>query len=446
MKLTHLSSAAVIIEHENTKILCDPWLIGDEYYGSWTVHPPLGHIDFSMFDDVDYIYISHIHPDHLSKETLKNIKQDIPVVIHSYDEPFLKNNLARLGRKTIELKHGEKFHCGDGLDIYIYASDDCDPDICFKFFGCGKSKSIDGGSTGIDTMSVFETREHCIVNVNDCPYELSKTTLERVVKNHPNPDLLLVGYAGAGSYPQCWASYSDEEKLNVYGIKKKNHFMNMGLDFIKKVRPKYYMPFAGTYVLSGKNAKLERLRVVPTLDEALEFYQKKYDEAEGFLLNSLSSFDLSDTNNIPDYKPIDREKQIKYCEEVLVNNKYVFDDDEEPTLEQITSLIPDAYNRYNKKREDLSFKTGTNIYIYLPENKMLKISADGSGYETINEPEFKDDRFVSYKLDFKLLLRILKGPKFAHWNNAEIGSHIEFFRRPEIYERKLYYSMNFFHA
>jgi len=258
--------------------------------------------------------------------------------------------------------------------------------------------------------------------------------------------LLLVGYAGAGSYPQCWANYSDEEKLNVYGIKKKDHFINMGLDFIKKVNPKYYMPFAGTYVLSGKNARLERFRVVPTLDEALDFYQKNYDEAEGFLLNSLSSFDLSDTDNIPDYKPIDREKQIKYCEEVLVNNKYVFDDDEEPTLTQITSLIPDAYDRYNKKREDLSFETQTNIYIHLPENKMLKISADGSGYEIINEPEFKDDRFVSYKLDFKLLFRILKGPKSAHWNNAEIGSHIEFFRRPEIYERKLYYSMNFFHS
>jgi len=35
---------------------------------------------------------------------------------------------------------------------------------------------------------------------------------------------------------------------------------------------------------------------------------------------------------------------------------------------------------------------------------------------------------------------------YAHWNNAEIGSHIEFERQPEIYERKLYYSMNFFHA
>ena len=181
-------------------------------------------------------------------------------------EPFLKRNLTRLGRNVIELKHGEKFECGAGLNIYIYASDDCNPEICFKFFGCGKSKSVDGGSTGIDTMSVFESSDHCILNVNDCPYELSKTALSRVLTNHKSVDLLLVGYAGAGSYPQCWSCYSDDDKLSKYGVKKKNHFLNMGLDYINQVQPKYYMPFAGTYVLSGRNAKLERFRLVTTLD------------------------------------------------------------------------------------------------------------------------------------------------------------------------------------
>ena len=445
MKITHISSAAVLIENKGTKVLCDPWLVGDEYYGSWTVHPPLNDVDFSIFDDVDYIYISHIHPDHLSEETLKKIKKDIPVLIHKYDEPFLKRNLTRLGRNVIELKHGEKFECGAGLNIYIYASDDCNPEICFKFFGCGKSKSVDGGSTGIDTMSVFESSDHCILNVNDCPYELSKTALSRVLTNHKSVDLLLVGYAGAGSYPQCWSCYSDDDKLSKYGVKKKNHFLNMGLDYINQVQPKYYMPFAGTYVLSGRNAKLERFRVVPTLDEALDFYKEKNNSSKGLLLNSFSSFDLND-ESIPEYKPLDREAQIKYCEEVLINKKYIFDKDEEPSLSSIISLIPEAYNRYNKKREELAFSTNTNIYIYLPEEKMLKISADGSGYDVINNVDFNDERFVSYKLNFKLLYRIFRGPKHAHWNNAEIGSHIEFFRKPEVYERKLYYSMNFFHS
>ena len=183
MKLTHIASATTIISHKNTKVLTDPWLVGEEYYGSWTHYPPLK-VDWSLFDDIDYIYISHIHPDHMSKETLKKINPEIPILIHSYDSKFTKLNLERMGRKVIELDHGEVFDCGDGLSISIYAADDCNPGICFKFFGCGKMES-NFGSTWIDTMAVFDNGSKTILNVNDCPFDLSKKTLERVLKKHP---------------------------------------------------------------------------------------------------------------------------------------------------------------------------------------------------------------------------------------------------------------------
>tara|TARA_B100000287_G_scaffold429849_2_gene483943 strand:+ start:1162 stop:2496 length:1335 start_codon:yes stop_codon:yes gene_type:complete len=443
MKLTHLVSATVLIEHKDTKILCDPWLEGKEYYGSWNPGEKLD-IDYNMFDDVDYIYISHIHPDHMSKTTLDKINKDIPILIHSYDEKFVKMNLERWGRKVIELDHGDSFHCGDDLNIHIFAADDCNPEVCFRFFGCGKTKSINGGTTGIDTMAVIENGDKCILNVNDCPYELSKLCLDRVVNQFNKIDLLLVGYAGAGSYPQCW-HYSDEEKLNNYGITKKNHFLNMGLDYINHIKPKNYMPFAGTYILGGKYAKLERFKVVPTLDEALDFYKNKCDDSFGFLLNPLSHFDLKTNKTSSEYIPIDREEQIRYCEEVLIHDKYDYEHDDEPKVNQIMELIPEAYKRYDQKRKELSFSTDTNIYLYLPDNKMLKISADGSGYDLLDGSDFDDEKYVTYKVDSKLLYRILRGPKYSHWNNAEIGSHIEFSRKPEIYERKLYYSMNFFH-
>ena len=42
-------------------------------------------------------------------------------------------------------------------------------------------------------------------------------------------------------------------------------------------------------------------------------------------------------------------------------------------------------------------------------------------------------------------MRILSGPKNAHWNNAEIGSHLTFERKPDNYERGLYYCLSYFH-
>ena len=107
-------------------------------------------------------------------------------------------------------------------------------------------------------------------------------------------------------------------------------------------------------------------------------------------------------------------------------------------------MLPIAYQRYNQKRKELNFKTDTNIYIHLVEDKIMKIST--KNYSIIDKKDFKDTQYVTYKIHPKLLYRILKGPRYAHWNNAEIGSHIEFTRYPEIYERKLYYLTNFLHV
>ena len=84
MKLQYLASASVIVQHENVRILCDPWLVDGEYYGSWCHFPKLN-FQPKDFDDVDFIYLSHIHPDHSSIKTLTKMNKDIPVLIHSYE-------------------------------------------------------------------------------------------------------------------------------------------------------------------------------------------------------------------------------------------------------------------------------------------------------------------------------------------------------------------------
>ncbi|PJC50554.1 MAG: Zn-dependent hydrolase, partial [Nitrosopumilales archaeon CG_4_9_14_0_2_um_filter_34_16] len=87
MKITQLNSASVMIENNDesskVKILCDPWLDGEEYLGSWAIYPPY---DFNPdnFTDVDFIYVSHIHPDHCSAKTLSKLNKDIPVLIHNF--------------------------------------------------------------------------------------------------------------------------------------------------------------------------------------------------------------------------------------------------------------------------------------------------------------------------------------------------------------------------
>ena len=53
MKVTNLNSATVLIEDGGVKLLCDPWLVDGEYYGSWFCYPSLKDFDFTTLDDVD---------------------------------------------------------------------------------------------------------------------------------------------------------------------------------------------------------------------------------------------------------------------------------------------------------------------------------------------------------------------------------------------------------
>ena len=107
-----------------------------------------------------------------------------------------------------------------------------------KFFGCGKMESK-MGSTGIDTMAVIENGDQTILNVNDCPFLLSTKTLDVVRTKSPTIiDLLLVGYAGAGeAILNVGKIILLQKKLEVYGPKKKLHFLNMGKQYIDKIKP-----------------------------------------------------------------------------------------------------------------------------------------------------------------------------------------------------------------
>ena len=120
MKLTYIKSACVEIQSKDTKILVDPWLVDGEYYGSWSHYPPYN-FDPKKFEDIDYIYITHIHPDHCSTKTLQHLNKKIPVLIHDFPAKYLKRTIERSGFCVIELEHDKRFHLKNNLHISILA-------------------------------------------------------------------------------------------------------------------------------------------------------------------------------------------------------------------------------------------------------------------------------------------------------------------------------------
>lgn len=411
MKIKYINSATVIIE-SNGRILCDPWLTDSAYYGAWVHYPPFTP-NLDDLNNVDAIYVSHIHPDHMKGIELLN--KAIPVYIHKYASPFLRRNLERHGFHYInEIENGDTVEIKD-IKLTIYAADDCNPELCQRVFGCSMGGQLTG-SLQIDSLALFEADKR-ILNTNDCPYELCKDVLKKIGEI----DLLMHGYSSAGPYPQCFNVDQEKEREVI-----KNKRLTMGKKFIETVKPKYSMPFAGLYWLAGRNHYLNKWRAVPTLKEAKDFYK------DCLILQRNQEWTIGDP--IPEYR-FSPEPPEGYLKDI----EYDYEKDGDPRDWVIESLVDQANVRFERKKEELGYK----------QKKPVVITSGGVNYEIFNGVTKINDmpkRYLRYIVPPKLLNRILRGPKYAHWNNAEIGSHIRFERVPNVHDRDLHHLMNFFHT
>ena len=105
----------------------------------------------------------------------------------------------------------------------------------------------------------------------------------------------------------------------------------------------------------------------------------------------------------------------------------------------IASITPSC-----AKADEIKFQSETTLVIK-SESFAFSLSTNG-GIEVIDQSDKIEDPYVQVTLRHNLLHRLLRGPRFAHWNNAEIGSHLRYSRKPNFFERGLYHCMCFLHA
>ncbi len=452
MQIKLYRSSTVGLNLKGFKILMDPWLTDGEYYGSWS-HFPYFNLNSNLDEINSYnaIYISHIHPDHCSDDTLIKINKNIPIYIHSYHTKFLKLKLQKLGFNIIELKNGKRTQLGKNAYLNIFAADNCNPELCFKFSGCADLSAKDGHSQQIDTLSLIDDGKNVLMNVNDCPIELAESTFKQIKKQYEKINVLLAGYSGAGPYPQCFENLTFNEKL-IAAQSKERQFLNQAIKYIDEIKPDYYLPFAGTYTLTGKLSNLQNLRGVPSIDNAYNFFEDYYlsknltDNTKLLKLNPDSTFDLSIKEYDRGYEKINQKEYNLYITQNLKNQLLSYEIGELPTFDEIYDLSKIAYQKFLDKNLINNVNLKSDIFIKINKKSlMLRVDKSLSVIHT-EEIDTKSKKYVSYETDSRLLKRLLMGPKFAHWNNAEIGSHLKFFRKPNIFERNIYDSMCYFHC
>ena len=449
MQVTYLSSAAILIDDGETRLLCDPWLVDGAYYGSWAHYPDFD-VEPEDVADVDYIYLSHIHPDHFDPATLRRLPGDIPVCIHDYRWDYLREAVEALGFEAVELPHDERTHLQGDLHINVLAADGCDPELCGNYFGCTwyDDAADEPGSTQVDSMAVIDDGEHTIVNTNDCPYQLAESGCRTIKRDYGEIDLLCHQYSAAQFYPQAVTNYDHETKRRERDrvIREKHE---LALNFIDIFEPNYYMPFAGEYLLAGSLSHLNEYTANPPRERAREFFQTNVDPADSecVFLNSGEYVELSTGDRSSPFEPVDREEVRRYVDEELADRTFEYERDPMPTAAELRAYVPHAYENLEGKRERIGYSSDTVVLLSLLDDDYLELSMNGEGYRVVTDPDLDAyDAYVKMEVDPRLTKRLFEGPHSAYWADAKIGSHLGISKEPDVYERGLYNCLGSFHA
>ena len=240
----------------------------------------------------------------------------------------------------------------------------------------------------------------------------------------------MLNYNTAGPYPSCFDNLNKDEKIIEKNKKLKRNFDYL-CDIIPILKPNNVIPFAGSYILGGKNSNKNQYLATTTWDVCADYLKKNLKtESKIICLRENQTFDIEKEINLEKYEKINIQEMSKYIEKIK-NHKYEYELDVSPDIEILKKDIKVAKNKLNERIKKFKINIKSNIFIKLGKEKIQVIEGSEKNRELI------------CSMDFKLLRRILD--RKSHWNNAEIGAHINFERSPNKMDVDAHTSLSFLH-
>ena len=430
MRFTFIDNACGIVEHDGFRILSDPWLSEGAFDGSWYHFPPLRTTPQELCA-VDAIYVSHIHPDHFDQATLAVLPHDLPVIVLDQGKNYLHRALAAAGfDRLVKIPDGKSAQLGPfALTAY-------------KPFATDIFHESTIGNV-IDSSLAMEAGQYKLYNGND--NNLTLEAAEAMRRRHGTFDLALLKYNAASPYPACFFNLDEQRRLaEAARIRERNleHLVRV----TEILQPRCMMPFAGNFVYAGKQWPKNRFLGTTTWDAAAQYVAQHLPAQKMLVMNEGQTYDLaSGTIAGSAYKPVDRNAQDKYAEGLAdVTYPYESETLDEDARARMRSALPIARANLWRMQQQLGFTQAYNMYVDVADGEYFHFSfADAaSGFAASDAPCKRP--YLRAAMDPRLLLQILE--RRAHWNNVEIGGHIDFFRDPDVYYPDVHVMLSFLHV
>lgn len=337
-KIRFFNHAFVKVSGKDFSFATDPWAIGPAFNTGWWLKFRTKNDWIKELNNCSFIYISHNHPDHLHPLTLRKIRKDLNFIVPNFRTDSTGKYLEELGFKNIfRLKFGYEYRFKQtNLILSILKSGDFREDSGL-FFSNGEFSSLFDVDSNSLNFNMF-----------------------------PKATLYASSFAGgATGYPIMFENFNAKEKIDI--LKKNKQFLKTKkLYAFKKIKPKYFLPYAGFFI-----EKLKR---------------------------DINVFRLQNKNKISDYNQICKKNKIEILN-VEKQDEFYFEgqkiiNSKKNKSKEFKDLHPSIYLKNYKENYK---KIDTNFIKNYFENSFFKDNL--IVYLSLVDDDFKKS-FINFKIDF----------------------------------------------
>jgi UDP-MurNAc hydroxylase len=220
MRITGLGHASVLIETAAGSVLTDPW-VNPAYFGSWFPFPDNSQLDWDVYGQADYLFVSHLHRDHFDAEHLrKHVSKKATVLLPEFPTTELEDALRDCGFTSFVTPASEEIVELDGLQVMIQSL-----------------ISPTDGPIGDSSLWLSDGR-YRLLNQNDArPSDLS------LFRELGPIDAYLVQFSGAIWFPMVYELPARAKE--ALGRTKRERQFDRTLRYIEECGAAYVFPTAG---------------------------------------------------------------------------------------------------------------------------------------------------------------------------------------------------------
>lgn len=255
MKIEYICHACLLIETEDLLIATDPWLGGATYCNQWYLFPKP--VNGEKLQNIDAIFISHGHEDHLNEKTLRTLPKNAKVF---YPYSFF-----------------------GGAKEYIESIGFTDVKECvtFKKYQVSEKTAVTFIINSHDSLMVIESGGKVLINVNDAlhssPEKVIDFYLEEIMAKWGKIDYVFCGFGGASYFPNAMhLAGKDDYEISLV---RDQLFAHNFCRIVAGLKPKIAVPFAADFCLLDDHQRWINDARFPRSKMA-EYYRQHFGESD----------------------------------------------------------------------------------------------------------------------------------------------------------------------